>query len=257
MTDTLRALIVDDEAPARRALERMLRELPDVEIAGSVGDGLQALDALAGGGIELVLLDIEMPVLAGMELATRLYPQVSPAVVFVTAWPQHAARAFELQAADYLLKPVDPLRLQQALERARTQLRTRNSDERIAALEAALRTLRAQAQTADIHQVWVEFGSGRLRLALEQIEWFAADGDYVQAHTAERGYLMRDSLNRLEAALSPSRFVRAHRSSLVNLDAVTRVTSTANGQLVLTTRSGANVPVGRRVRAKVRGMLGG
>ncbi len=256
MNDVLRALIVDDEAPARRALERMLRELSGVDVVGHAANGLQALDALDVTGADLLLLDIEMPVLAGMELAARLYPAVTPAVVFVTAWPQHATRAFDVQAADYLLKPVDPQRLAQAVDKARMQLRTRSGEQRVKALEAALRALRSEARCADIAQVWVELGTGRLRLALEQIEWFAADGDYVQAHTAERGYLMRDALNRLEATLPASRFVRVHRSTIVNLDAVTRVATATNGQLVLTTRSGATLQVGRRARARVRATLG-
>lgn len=255
MNDVLRALVVDDEAPARRALERMLRELPGVDVVGSAANGLQALDVLDATGADLLLLDIEMPVLAGMELAARLYPAVTPAVIFVTAYPQHATRAFDVQAADYLLKPVDPQRLAQAIDKARTQLHTHSGEQRIAALETALQALRSEARTPDIEQVWVELGTGRLRLALDQIEWFAADGDYVQAHTAERGYLMRDALNRLEAALPASRFVRVHRSTIVNLAAVTRVTTAANGQLVLTTRSGATLQVGRRARARVRGIL--
>jgi two-component system LytT family response regulator len=255
MTPALRALVVDDEAPARRALERMLRELPSVDVVGHAANGLQALDALASTDVDLLLLDIEMPVLAGMELATRLHPAVSPAVVFVTAWPQYASRAFDVHATDYLLKPVDPERLAQAIERARMQLHAHSAAQRIAALEAALQALHAGARTADPGQVWVELGSGRLRLALDQIEWFAADGDYVQAHTAERGYLMRDALNRLEASLPASRFVRVHRSTIVNLAVVTQVSTGANGQLVLTTRSGASLQVGRRARARVRDIL--
>jgi two-component system LytT family response regulator len=256
MNEILRALIVDDEPPARRALERMLREVPAVKVVGSAANGLQALDALAAARADLLFLDIEMPVLAGMELAAHLYPAVTPAVIFVTAYPQYGARAFGVQAADYLLKPVDPLRLAQAVERARTQLRTRSGEQRIATLGAALHSLRAETHASDMQYVWVEVGAGRLRLGLEQIEWFAADGDYVQAHTAVRSYLMRDSLSRLEAMLPASRFVRVHRSSIVNLAAVTRVTRAANGQLLLTTRSGVELPVSRRSRARVRDILG-
>lgn len=256
MSDTLRVLIIDDEPPARHALERMLRVLPDIQVVGSVGNGLEALDMLATTGAEVLLLDIEMPILAGMELAARLCPRVSPAVIFVTAWPQYAARAFEVQAADYLLKPVEPRRLAQAITHARRQLRTRDDRQRMDSLEAALRALRTQAASPVSRHVWVEVGRGRLRLALDDIEWFAADGDYVQAHTAERGYLMRDTLNRLQTWLPASRFVRVHRSRIVNLDAVMRVSTATNGHLILTTRSGGIVRVGRRARTHVRGMLG-
>lgn len=174
----------------------------------------------------------------------------------MTAYPQHAAGAFAVQGADYLLKPVDSRRLACALERARAQLRAHDHQQRIASLEAMLRTLRTQSQVSRLTHVWVELGSGRLRLALEQIEWFAADGDYVQAHTAERGYLMRDSLGRLSSTLVHADFLRVHRSTLVNLDAVVRVTGAANGQLLLRIRSGVELQVGRRSRRAVRDALG-
>jgi DNA-binding LytR/AlgR family response regulator len=256
MTSPLRVLVVDDEAPARRALARMLQELADVEVAGFAGNGMEALDLLARERIDVALLDIEMPQLAGVELVARLSPAAAPAVVFVTAWPQYAVRAFEMQVADYLLKPVRPERLAQALEHARAQLAAHDASQRVAALEASLRTLRERVPVEGSGEIWVEWGSGRLRLALDEVEWFAADGDYVQAHTAERGYLMRDALHRLESTLPATRFVRVHRSTLVNLAAVVRVATAANGQLLLTTRSGATLTVGRRVKARVRGVLG-
>lgn len=256
MSEALRVLIVDDEVPARRALQRMLLELPEVDIVGTAANGLQALDMLASADVDVLLLDIEMPVMAGIELATRLCPAVAPAVIFVTAYPHYATRAFDVQAVDYLLKPVAPERLAQAIERVRVQQRSRSNEQRIAALEDALRTVHTQACGNPAEHIWVEFGSGRLRLALAQVEWFAADGDYVQAHTAERGYLMRDSLGRLESALSRSRFVRVHRSTLVNIDAVALVTSGSNGQLLLTTHSGAELQVGRRARKTIRDVLG-
>lgn len=256
MTWPLRVLVVDDEAPARRVLARMLQESTGAEVAGFAGNGMDALDVLARERVDVLLLDIEMPQLAGIELAARLSPAVAPAVVFVTAWPQYAIRAFEMQVADYLLKPVRPERLAQALEHARAQLAAHGAAQRVAALEASLRSLRERVPVGNGGEVWVEWGTGRLRLSLDDIEWFAADGDYVQAHTAERGYLMRDALNRLESALPAARFVRVHRSTLVNLAAVVRVATAANGQLLLTTRSGATLTVGRRVKARVRGALG-
>ncbi|HET6806585.1 MAG TPA: LytTR family DNA-binding domain-containing protein [Frateuria sp.] len=256
MTAPLRVLVVDDEAPAQRVLVRMLQAAPGVEVAGIAGDGMDALDVLAHERIDLMLLDIEMPRMAGIELAARLSPTPAPAVVFVTAWPQYAVRAFELQVADYLLKPVRPERLAQALERARAQLAADTAAQRIGTLEASLLALREGVPDTRGSQVWVEWGTGRLRLALEDIEWFAADGDYVQAHTAERGYLMRDALNRLETSLPVGRFVRVHRSTLVNLAAVVRVGNAANGQLLLTTRSGATLAVGRRAKTRVKDILG-
>ncbi len=254
MTGPLRALIVDDEPLARRVLRRLLRDSPDVVVAGTASNGLEALDLLAREEIDLLFLDIEMPALAGLELATRLQPAASAAVVFVTAWPQYAVAAFGVDAADYLVKPVDPLRLQHAIERARSRLTMSNSAQRVTPLESSLQTLHARQPASAPPHLWVESGRERQRLALDQIEWFSADGDYVQAHTATRSHLMRGSLNQLESALPATLVLRIHRSTLVNVGAVTRVTS-SNGQLLLTMRSGASLQVGRRARARVRRRL--
>lgn len=256
MTVALRILVVDDELPARRALAHMLQELPDVEVVGFAGDGMEALELLARQPVDAVLLDIEMPRLAGIELVARLSPTPAPAIVFVTAWPQHAVRAFEMRVADYLLKPVRPERLAQALACVRAQLAERSAAQRIATLEAAVGALRERLPDEAPSRVWVEHGHGRLRLALDDIEWFAADGDYVQAHTAERSYLMRDALHRLETTLPATRFLRVHRSTLVNIAAIVGVAHACNGQLILQMRSGASLPVGRRARARVRDALG-
>jgi DNA-binding LytR/AlgR family response regulator len=248
MNGSLRALIVDDEPPARRVLTRLLAAIPGIEVAGTAANGMEALAALADGDIDVLFLDIEMPALAGMDLASRLHPTPTPAVIFVTAWPQYAVAAFDVDAADYLLKPVDPARLTAAVARARQRLGK-------PALDASLRVLRARqpAQNLSDH-VWVELGGARLRLSLSDIEWFAADGDYVCAHTAERGYLMRASLNALESTLPAARFLRIHRSTIINVDAVTRVVSNS-GHLSLITCSGATLQVGRRARRRVRHSL--
>lgn len=248
MDESLRALIVDDEPPARKALIRLLQDIPQVDVIGTASNGIEALELLAQESVDLLFLDIEMPMLAGMELAARLQPMATPAVVFVTAWPQYAVDAFDVDAADYLLKPTDPDRLAAAVERAR-QHRVRLE------LDTSVKILRArQPESEGPDHVWVEHGSSRLRLALDDIEWFAADGDYVQAHTAERGYLMHGSLSGLEATLPETRFLRVHRSTLVNVEAVTRVNS-CNGRLQLITQSGATLAVGRRARSRVRQRL--
>lgn len=246
MNAALRALVVDDEPPARQALLSLLREIPGVTVAATASNGLQALEVLARETIDVLFLDIEMPALAGIELAARLDPHATSAVIFVTAWPQYAVDAFHVNAADYLLKPVDPERLETAIARARQRLLRLE----LPAASDVLRARQPAAGTPD--HVWVTHGASRLRLPLEEIEWFAADGDYVRAHTNDRAYLMQGSLNALEATLP--RFLRVHRSTLVNVDAVTRVT-VASGHLLLATRSGAELKVGRRARKRVRERL--
>lgn len=249
MNAPLRALIVDDEPPARGVLMRLLAEIPDIEVVDTAADGIEALAALAHCDIDVLFLDIQMPVLAGLELATRLLPTPTPAIIFVTAWPQYAVAAFDVDAADYLLKPVDPVRLATAVTRARQRLAKPG-------LDASLRVLRTRQPAGNLSDhVWVEHGAARQRLSLADIEWFAADGDYVQVHTVTRSYLMHESLNQLESTLPAARFLRIHRSTLVNVDAVTRVVPN-HGQLLLTTRSGTTLQVGRRARSRVRRSLG-
>lgn len=255
MKQSLRALIVDDEPPARGVLTHLLAGIPDIEVVGTAANGLEALAVLAHGDIDVLFLDIEMPALAGIELATRLQPTPTPAVIFVTAWPQYAVVAFDVDAADYLLKPVDPLRLQHAVQRARSRITIFDSAQRNSSLQASLQTLRARQPTSAPSYIWVEAGRVRQRLTLDDVEWFAADGDYVQVHTMTRSYLMHESLSQLESTLPTARFLRIHRSTLVNVDAVTHVIP-GNGQLLLTTRSGAILQVGRRARSRVRRRLG-
>jgi two-component system LytT family response regulator len=161
MNEPLHALIVDDEPPARSALARLLAEVPDVVVSGAASNGLEALDALAHGDIDLLFLDIEMPVLAGLELAARLHPMPTPAIIFVTAWPKYAVAAFDVDAADYLLKPVDPARLQHAIVRARSRLAAHDDTQRISSLEAPLQTLRARQPASTPTHIWIESGRGR------------------------------------------------------------------------------------------------
>lgn len=257
MSDALRTLIVDDEPLARRALRRLLEGCEGVQVVGEATDGVEALGMLATHRAQLLLLDIEMPRLAGLALAARLDPVCAPVVVFVTAYPQHALRAFDVAPADYLLKPVDPARLMLAIERAQQQLRGRGQGDRDV-LGGLLRAMPAkQSAAASIDHVWVSYGSSRLRLALREVEWFGADGDYVQAHTAARSYLMRGPLGELEAQLPADTFVRIHRSTVVNVAAVAMISTGRNGTVMLTTHGGACLAVGRRVRARVRRMLDG
>ena len=251
----MRVLLVDDEPPARRAMAHMLATMPGIEVVGEAGDGLEALDVLADRDVDLVLLDIQMPVLAGLELAARLSPRASPAIVFVTAWAEHAVRAFELGSADYLLKPVAPERLAQAIERARAQLASQDAARRIATLEATLRAFRDAPTSPHPTHLWADTGVRRLRLPVNDIEWFGGDGDYVQAHVQGRAYLLRERLRDLEQRL-PRQFLRIHRSTIANLDAV-EAAIRDKGQLTLLMKSGERLSVGRRVRARVHDVLRG
>ena len=249
MSTPLAALIVDDEPPARRALERLVAQTDDVEVMGTAADGLEALEMMATARVDLLLADINMPGLAGLELADRLVDHAPPVVVFVTAYAEHAVRAFELGVADYLLKPVAPERLALAVGRARTAL----SMTAAPAIKPVINRLRRPA--APDH-LWTHAVGARARVAVNEIELVRAEGDYVRIGTTCGDTRLADGpLDRLGAVLADAGFLRVHRSTLVRLDAVRAVRSDPSRRLLLEMRSGEVVAVGRRATPHVRTLL--
>ena len=252
MTRPLRTLIVDDEPLARRVLERLIAAHGDVHLAGTAADGLEALAILADQPVDLLLADIAMPRLAGLELVERLTPDRRPAVVFVTAHAEHAVRAFELGAVDYLLKPVAPERLALALSRVRAMV---EAGRRAANVAPLVRAFAAALHPHTPDHLWVHQGNGRARVPLSDVELIRAEGDYVRVFTAQGDWLADGPLDRLDALLAPAGFLRVHRSALVRINAVGGVRSDPSRRLVLTTASGHQVSTGRRTTATVREAL--
>ncbi len=224
----MRVLIVDDEAPARAKLRRMLARYDDVEIVGEASDGAAALERVAELAPDALFLDVQMPEVDGFDVAASL-PDGGPAIVFVTAYDQHALRAFDADATDYLLKPVAPERLERALQRLRT-----------AAPAAASHAAPAQLLIADRGQVHV--------VACADIEWLAAADNYVELHLPGRSLLMRRTLAALLDDLGPA-FVRTHRGAAVALARVQAVRPRGKGDAVVVLHSGAEVPCSRQYRA--------
>ena len=249
MTRRLRALVVDDEPLARRVLERLIAGHDDVELVGTATDGLEALAMLAEQPVDLLLADIAMPRLAGLELVERLTPDHRPAVVFVTAHAGHAVQAFELGAADYLLKPVAPERLALALSRVRTTLKAG----RVTDFAPLVREMESAPSRSQIPEhLWVHQGSGRARVPLSDVELIRAEGDYVRVVTARSESLADGPLERLDAILTPVGFLRVHRSALVRIAAVCEVRPDSSRRLVLITISGHRVATGRRATPVIR-----
>jgi DNA-binding LytR/AlgR family response regulator len=248
----MRLLIVDDEAAARRRLAALLEDL-DVEVVGDAGDGVAALERIRELRPDVVLLDIAMPEADGFDVARHL-PDPKPLVIFQTAYEEHALRAFEHEALDYVVKPVTRARLQQALDRARRRLsgsaRPSASSELLARVEAALAQQRPVRRT----RVLVRHGAGHRALALRDVARFSAEEGLVWAVAAGGRHLTDYTLNELEARAAGT-FVRVSRSDLVNLDRVDRVASNGDGSLTLTLSDGASVHVSRRRAADVRAAL--
>jgi two-component system, LytTR family, response regulator len=226
----MRALIVDDEALARSKLLRMLRAFPDVEVVGEAADGATALTLAEQLRPDVIFLDVQMPEVDGFDVAASL-PDDAPALVFVTAFDQYALRAFDAQAVDYLLKPVEPERLARAVQRLRASVRvtTRPSV-----------GMPAQLMIADRGRTHV--------VRCDEIEWLEAADNYVNIHLPARSLLMRRTLTALLNDLAPM-FVRTHRGAAVALAAVLTVRPEGKGDATVILRSGAEVPCSRQHRA--------
>jgi two-component system LytT family response regulator len=232
-------LIVDDEPLARSGLRSMLAEIDWLTCVGEASNGPAAVAAINSLRPELVFLDIQLPGFLGTEVLQRIEHQ--PYVVFATAFAQHAVTAFELGALDYLLKPFGPQRLAATLERVQAALG--------GAAPSSLERFGEISTHRPLQRLFVRSGSSILPLPVSAISRFSAWGDYVTAHAGRARHVLHLSLNHLETCLDPSRFLRVHRSTIVNLDRVTAFRKGPSKQLIAELDDGAEVPVSRN-RAK-------
>ncbi|WP_428268307.1 LytR/AlgR family response regulator transcription factor [Haliangium sp.] len=253
---TLSVLIVDDEAPARRKLRRLLEAEPDLVVAGEAADGDEAVAAIRSLAPDIVLLDVQMPKKDGFEVIAAVGVDAVPAVVFVTAYDQHALAAFEVEAVDYLLKPFAGPRLRKALARARTRVTA--APARIEhELERLLARVAERESPAYLTRVLVEAGPNReVLLPVAEIDVLRAQGNYVELVTRERSYRCRGPLSRLEERLDPEAFMRINRSELVRLAAVAELQPWFRGDYRVVLRSGEVLSWSRRYRARRQGEFG-
>lgn len=241
MPIAMRILIVDDERPARDKLRRMLELEPDIGAIEEARDGVEALERLPAFAPDVLLLDIQMPEISGLDVAASL-PSPAPLVVFVTAYDEYAIRAFDANAIDYLLKPYDQQRLQRALRRVR---------ERLDATAPAAPTPPASLEPLPaITQLLVPERGGTRIVKIEQIQWIETADNYVVLHTADGDPLMRQTLAGLVEKLG-YRFLRCHRRAAVQLDWIRSVQPLDKGDCELILRSGARVPCSRQYRTEL------
>ena len=237
------ALIADDEPVARAGLRDMLRAFEWMTCVGEAANGPAAVETINLLRPELLFLDVPMPGLLGTDVLRRLTHQ--PYVVFTTAFAQHAVTAFELGALDYLLKPFGPTRLAAAMERVRAALGE-------PAAQSALERFGDALGQGPISRLFVRSGGALVPVAVDRVAWFTADGDYVVAHVDGARHLLHLSLNRLEARLDPRRFLRIHRTHIVNLDRVKTFRRDVRGRLVAELIDGARLPVSRARAQELR-----
>ena len=255
----MRVVIADDEPLALRRLQIALDTMPDVEIVGVADDGKQALDLIDRLSPDIVLLDIRMPEMSGLELVDALDHPSPPAVIFITAYDSFAVEAFREGAIDYLLKPLDEDRLRIAIERAQLALQTRDASQRIAELREALTSLQreeaAREKPAYEEYIWVSSRGQVVRVPVDDVHWFEADGDYVIIH-ADRNHLIHDSLRDLESRLDPQRFLRVHRGAIVCIQSVVGLDRSDFGAVRLRLVDGAEVAVSRSYKKATLAALG-
>lgn len=255
---TLRALIVDDEELARRGLELRLAEIDGVEVCGECRNGREALAALEADKPDLLFLDIKMPGMDGFDVLRAVSGPDAPVVIFVTAFAEHAVRAFEANALDYLLKPIDGARLEDALARARRRLDARAAREHRASLlklvceltgrEISLDDVLDRADDIRQHyprELAIKDGRETSRVAVDDIEWIDSAGDYVCIHASGDTHILRGTMKRLEQVLDPGRFVRIHRSTIVNRQHVRSMRSHMNGEYFVKLGCGKEVKLSR------------
>jgi two-component system LytT family response regulator len=245
----VRALIVDDEPLARAHLRSLLRDRGDVDVVGECGDGRSAIDQIKRLTPDLVLLDIQMPELDGLEVIREVGPSQMPAVVFVTAYDEHALAAFEVHAFDYILKPVSRQRFTQAIDRVVGLIRAETAPtER--PLEALIDAMRAERTALD--RIAVKADGRVLFIRVNEIDWIEADDDLVRIHTGKSIHAHRSTLTHLEERLPASKFLRVHRSTLVNVDRIREIQPWFQGDWVLILNDGTRLHSGKSYRSKVR-----
>ena len=259
MPDPVRIFAVDDEPLALRRIELLLGRISGVELVGKALSGADALDAIDELRPDVLLLDIKMAGLTGFDVVERLSGPYVPLVIFVTAFDKFASRAFEIGAVDYVLKPVEYDRLSAALERARRSLSAIDAEDRLAELRDVVAALREQSGAAESKryesEIWAERRNEFVRIRVDDLDWVAAERDYVRLHAAGQSYLLRETLSSLEARLDPDDFVRVRRSALVRTDRVTGIRKAGYGDFRIGLTDGSEIRVGRTYVAKIRKLI--
>jgi two-component system LytT family response regulator len=268
--ELIRTLIVDDEPAARAGLRHLLARDPEVLVAGECTNGREAVTAIQDAAPDLLFLDVQMPELDGFGVLREVGTDGVPAVVFVTAYDQYALHAFEVHALDYLLKPFSDERFRESLARAKAKVRHGRLAQLSRKLAALLDTYgeppgaarpaltpTAQPQRRPyLERLVVKSGGKVTLLQVGEIEWIDADGDYARIHVGKVWHLLRETMKRLELQLDPARFVRIHRSTIVNLEKVKELQPFFRGEYVAVLQNGVTLKLSRGYRANLEARLG-
>ena len=261
----LRTIVVDDEKLARRGLALRLATISQVDVIAECANGQEALEVIRAESPDLVFLDIQMPGMDGFDLVCELQADAMPLIVFVTAFDQYALDAFKIHAVDYVLKPIDEERLEEAVARAvaRHAQQSLGSKEQLMALVSGRNTAGGAGElvTEDTpspnwpERLTIKDGNQFQFIRVADIQWIDAAGDYMCVHAAGKTHIMRTTMKQLEALLNPSIFLRVHRSTIVNSNVITGAQTLSNGEYLLTLEGGSQLKVSRSYRDKVKHLL--
>lgn len=253
-SEPVRTLIVDDESLARERIRDMLARDPDIKVIGECANGREAIEAIRKQSPDLLFLDVEMPGIDGFGVLEALQPDQLPTTIFVTAYDQYAVRAFEVFALDYLLKPFDQERFDKALERAKGHLCSVRDDLLSQRILDALEEIRTKP--VHLERLVIKMNGHVFFVKADEIDWLEAEGNYVRLHTGKESYLLRDTISALETQLDPRKFIRVHRSAIVNIDRITELQPWFHGEYRIILREGVQLTLSRTYREKLHELLG-
>jgi two-component system, LytTR family, response regulator len=260
MAAKIKTLIVDDEPLARRNLRVLLERDPQIEILDECRNGREAVKAINTHSPDLIFLDIQMPEMDGFDVLARVGPQHIQAIIFVTAFDQYALKAFDVHALDYLLKPFDDERFARALERAKSQIAAREinqvSERLLALLEERESERKGSKRDPDyLTRLMIKSSNRMMLLKVDEIDFIEADGNYAKLHSGRKTHLLREKMNDLEGRLDPARFVRIHRSIIVNLERIKEMHPHFNGDYVVVLEDGRQLRLSRTRREQLEARL--
>lgn len=252
----IRALIVDDESLAREALLVMLDDDPEIEVVAECRNGREAVTAIREQSPDVVFLDIQMPEMDGFQVVEEVGAMQMPVTIFVTAYDKHALRAFEAHALDYLLKPFDHERFSTALQRAKNQVRQQKLGEISEGLLAVLQDLKTKnGASTSIDRVVIKSGGRIYFLKTEEIDWVEGAGDYLTLHSGSQTHLIRETMGNFHATLDPQKFLRIHRSTIVNIERIKDIRPVYKGEYVITLTTGVSLKASRGYRREIQSLV--
>ncbi|WP_158748923.1 LytTR family DNA-binding domain-containing protein [Acidobacterium sp. S8] len=254
---TYKTIVIDDEPLARRGIVSRLRPYPQFDVVAECGNGEDALIAIAEHHPQLIFLDVQMPEMDGFEMLENLPIEERPAVIFLTAFDQYALRAFDVHASDYLLKPIDDERFNEALERVQRVLQMEQDNTLGDRLESLLSDLHSRRGTTGPQRFAIRNGRRIFFVTANEVEWIEAQGDYAALHVNGKTHLLREPLHILERRLDASTFVRIHRSTIVRLDRIAEMQALANRDCLLRLKDGTSLRVSRSYSDRLQEALNG